>query len=139
MICNNSDFILSLDADFLRSIFLVDEITNAPIDLTGATAVLAIRKTVDGVLVGQISNGNGITIDGPAGRLDLRFTAAQTAAFNLSEIKQRTVTEYTTENFVDIVADGFAAYYALEITYVGGGVVERLIDGYMCLKPGGVI
>lgn len=137
MICSRSDFILSLGADWFRAIIFADIQTGAPIDITGATAVLSIRKEVDGVLVAEISTGDGITITGAAGRIDLRFTAAQTAAFDVTGIKQRTVTEYTTEGFVDIVADGFAAYYALEITYLNG-VVERVIDGIMCLKPGGV-
>ena len=137
MICQNTDFILQLNADFLRSIWLIDEVTGDPIDLTGATAVLAIRKTVGGTLVDQISVGSGITITALEGRTDLRFTAAETAAFSTTGIKQRSITEYATENLVDIVADGYAAYYALEVTY-SGGVIERILDGYMCLKPGGV-
>jgi len=137
MICSRSDFILSIGADWFRAVIFADIVTGEPIPITGATAVLSIRKEVDGDLVGEISSGNGITITGASGRIDLRFTAAQTAAFDVTGIKQRTVTEYTTEGFVDIVADGYAAYYALEITYTNG-VVERVIDGIMCLKPGGV-
>jgi hypothetical protein len=55
-------------------------------DLTGYTARMQIRATIDSdtVLV-ELTTGDGITIDGPAGQIALLLTNEQTAALDWTD------------------------------------------------------
>ena len=60
------------------------KVDNLPVDLTGYTADMQVRKFVDStsVLV-ELSTANGrITINGALGQINLTLTAAQTAALS---------------------------------------------------------
>jgi hypothetical protein len=83
-----------------------------PVNLTGYTARMQIRATLDAtvVIVSLTTENGGITLGGTAGTLALLLTAVATAAFTFS-----------------------TAVYDLEIISAGG-VVTRLLSGNVVLS-----
>jgi len=52
---------------------------DTPIDLTGCTARMQIRKKRVGTLLAEITTGQGITISGTAGQVNVAFPASITS------------------------------------------------------------
>ena len=84
-----------------------------PIDLTGYTARMQIRATVDSsTVIHELSTANGeLTLGGTAGTITFGIPAATTAGFTFDE-----------------------AVYDLELTDASG-VVTRLLKGNVYLSP----
>ncbi|MEN6621505.1 MAG: hypothetical protein ABFD50_08160 [Smithella sp.] len=59
-------------ADWVQSLTLKDS-NGDPINLTGATAKMQFRPTVNGDLVIDLSNGSGITLGGALGTIDMEI------------------------------------------------------------------
>lgn len=85
----------------------------APVNLTGYTARMQIRQSVDAsaVMLELTTANGGITLGGAAGTIDLLATAAQTAALRAGR-----------------------AHYDLELVSAGG-VVKRLTYGTVTISP----
>jgi hypothetical protein len=73
-----------------RSVFTLyqSDTTGPVVDLTGASAQLEIKDEASGAYTTPsssalltLTNGNGLTIDGPAGTIEILQTATQTAAY----------------------------------------------------------
>lgn len=80
--------------------------TGGAVDLTGYTARMQIRETVDSPTpLAELATGDGISIDGPAGQITLLITADTSTAW-----------------------DWHSGVYDLELVDPGGGV-ERLLKG----------
>lgn len=84
-----------------------------PLNLTGVTAKLQVRSTVDStsVLLELSTENGGITIVGLEGKITLYISATQTTSLV-----------------------GFGGVYDLELYYTDGKIV-RLIEGNVMFKP----
>jgi hypothetical protein len=100
----NYDFILEQGATFQKELTLKDG-NGDHMNLTGYTAKMQIRKTIDGDLIKEINESSGITITANQGKLLLSISATDTAKFNFRN-----------------------AVYDLTITS-SGGQVTRVIQG----------
>jgi hypothetical protein len=93
--------------------FQYEDSNGVPINLTNYTAKMQLRSLpTSATAVLTLTQGNGITIVGATGLLEIHATAAQTG---------------------DIDA-GFY-YYDLEITAPVSGVITRLIQGQIEVNP----
>lgn len=73
------DLVIDQFATFKTSFVWKTKSTNQPVDLTDYTAALQIRRTpADATALVSLSSGNGIDIDGPAGRVHIEIDAAVT-------------------------------------------------------------
>ena len=104
--------VIEQGTDFVLPIAYTDA-TGTPIDLTGCSAALMIRRAFDDAapLVSLSSSGNGIVIDGPAGTLLITIDASVTATLA-----------------------GGTAVYDLKLTD-GLGNPMRLIEGNVTISP----
>lgn len=81
-------------------------------DLTGYTARMQIRPDIDSTeILLELTSGDGITIDGPAGQITLHLTDTETAALDWCE-----------------------GVYDLELIAPGGDV-QRLLKGPVEVDP----
>lgn len=106
------DLKIDQGADFDLTVTWRDS-NGTPIDLTGYTAALQIRRTVDAPdppLV-DLANGSGITLGGVAGTVDIAVPAADTRDFQPG-----------------------GGVWDLELTSPGG-VVTRLLQGRVKVSP----
>lgn len=85
----------------------------APVDLTGCTARMQVRARVAApeVLLDLTTQNGGIALGGALGTIEIRLSAAQTAAIGWT-----------------------VAFYDLEIVYLGGAV-QRKIEGQIAVSP----
>lgn len=60
--------------------------TYEPVDLTGYSARMQIRKKFGGTLLIELTDGDGLTLGGPAGTVTIDMTAAQTAEITRSGV-----------------------------------------------------
>jgi len=98
-------------ATFSRILVLKDS-AGAVIDITGATADMQVRETVNAadVLV-ELSTTNGrIVVDGPNGKLTLTISASDTASLTLNGV------------------------YDLKVTFLSG-TVDRILEGEFVVDP----
>lgn len=87
--------------------------TTAPVDLTGWTARMQIRRTPSGPdLLLSLTQAAGLTLGGTAGTVAITITAAQTAALPTGE-----------------------QVYALDLID-GAGRVYKLLRGRLTVRPG---
>ena len=79
----NLNLVIEQKAAFERRLVYQD-VTNRPVNLTGYTAKLQVRATVDAVAVLlELSTENGgIVLGGKSGRIDLYISGAATTALN---------------------------------------------------------
>jgi hypothetical protein len=85
---------------------------NTPWNLTGYTATMTIRPFVgSNTTTLVLTNGNGITLGGSAGTVDITISAAVTADFNPSR-------------------------YAYDFVLNSGSVVTRLLEGQFIVTAG---
>ena len=85
---------------------------NTPWNLTGYTATMTIRPFVGANTTTLVlTNGNGITLGGGAGTVDITISAAVTADFNPSR-------------------------YAYDFVLNSGSVVTRLLEGQFIVTAG---
>ncbi|GAA4626653.1 hypothetical protein GCM10023196_035750 [Actinoallomurus vinaceus] len=95
-----------------RTTLTVKDATGAAVDLTGYSARMQIRPSVESTTVLlELATGSGITITGPAGQIALVITATATTGINWT-----------------------GAVYDLELTAPGGDVT-RLLQGRVALSP----
>lgn len=75
------DLVIDQFATFKTSFTWKTKTTNAPVNLTGYTAALQIRRTPadSTALVSLSSPSNGLTIEGTAGRVNIEIAAAVTS------------------------------------------------------------
>jgi hypothetical protein len=83
-----------------------------PINLTGYTAAMQIRKTYGAPITLSLTSSSGIAIDALAGKLTITISSTATAA----------------------LAAPMQGVYDLEVTS-GGGQVTRLIEGKVFVTP----
>ncbi len=105
------NFEIEQGATWTREILVKDSL-GVPIDLTGITARMQIRDTVESSsFLIELSTANGrITVNGPAGELTLTISAVDTAALMTGGV------------------------YDLEIVNVDA-TVDRLLEGNVVLSP----
>lgn len=60
--------------------------TYEPVDLTGYSARMQIRKKFGGTLLIELTDGDGLTLSGAAGTVTIDMTAAQTAEITRSGV-----------------------------------------------------
>lgn len=98
-------------ATYRHSLFWKDS-NNLPIDLTGCTARIQVRDSIDSpdVIIELSTTNNRITIDPLLGRIDLYISATDTS------------------NLV-----GVSGVYDMEIHFTTGDIV-RLIEGRLTFK-----
>lgn len=60
--------------------------TYEPVDLTGYSARMQIRKKFGGTLLIELTDGDGLTLGGAAGTVTIDMTAAQTAEITRSGV-----------------------------------------------------
>lgn len=87
MSAGTHNFTIEAEADWERTIYLKDD-AESPIDLSGYTAVMTIRKELDGGPVHELESTGGspeITIDGANGKITLTLTDAQTGALKIKQ------------------------------------------------------
>lgn len=96
-----------------RTTLTVKDATGTTVDLTGYTARMQIRPSVESttVLLELNTTGSGITVTGPAGQIALLITATATTGINWT-----------------------GAVYDLELTAPSGDVT-RLLQGRVTLSP----
>jgi hypothetical protein len=88
------------------------KIENVPVNLTGYSSRLQVREThYDTATIVSLINGNGITLGGSAGTINMLISASATAAF-------------APGNWV----------YDLEVQSANG-TVDRLIEGSFIVSP----
>lgn len=97
------DLLIEQGATFDLSIVWKDN-ADTPIDITGYSARMQIRKTYDSAPIISLTNGSGIVLGGVAGTIDITITDEQTTAIDILRGK-----------------------YDLELELAG--VVTRLIQG----------
>jgi hypothetical protein len=104
--------IVEKGATYRHTLFWKDS-SNVAIDLTGCTAKLQVRESVDSdIVIVELSTANNrIIIDHTLGKIDLFISDEDTT-----------------------VLDGFGGVYDLEI-YQSNGDTTRLIEGRMTFKP----
>ena len=91
---------------------LTYKIDDVPINLTGYSSRLQVREThYSDDIITSLTSGNGITLGGSAGTIDILISASETTNFNSG-------------NFV----------YDLEIESLNG-TVNRLIEGSFIVTP----
>lgn len=91
---------------------LTYKIDDVPVDLTGYSSRLQVREThYNDEIITSLTSGNGITLGGSAGTIDILISASETTNFNSG-------------NFV----------YDLEIESLNG-TVNRLIEGSFIVTP----
>lgn len=57
--------------------------SSVPVDITGYTAHMQIRRSDDyAAVMVDLTNGSGLTLGGTLGTIDILLTSAQTAAFD---------------------------------------------------------
>ena len=84
-----------------------DQPDGTPVNITGYSAAMQLRSFPNSpIAVLTLTTGDGITIDGTAGTLELHATNEQTSAIDEGNY-----------------------FYDLEITAPGTGIVTRLIQG----------
>jgi hypothetical protein len=98
-------------ATFSRILVLKDS-TGAVIDITGATADMQVRETVNAAdILVELSTTNGrIVVDGTNGKLTLTISASDTASLTLNGV------------------------YDLKVTYLSG-TVDRILEGEFVVDP----
>jgi hypothetical protein len=88
------------------------KIDDVPVNITGYTSRLQVREThYSTETITSLTSGNGITLGGSAGTIDILISASATAAFDPG-------------NWV----------YDLEVQS-SNGVVDRLIEGSFIITP----
>ena len=104
--------IVEKGATYRHTLFWKDS-SNVAIDLTGCTAKLQVRESVDSesVIVELSTENDRIIIDPELGKIDLFISDEDTT-----------------------VLDGFGGVYDLEV-YLSNGDTTRLIEGRMTFKP----
>lgn len=96
---------------YALDILWTDDVTQQPVDLTGASARMQMRSFYSSpAVVQELTVGAGITID-PAGRITLLLSAVQTAALEAA-----------------------SGVYDLEVTFLSG-VVKKVIQGRYTVNP----
>lgn len=106
--------ILTVDQGATYTLILIyGETETIPYNITGYSARMWLKRDItDTVAALELSTGgHGIVIDGPAGKLTITMSAAQTAALNGMYL------------------------YDLEIGTPSSGVVTRLVQGYIKIDP----
>jgi len=105
------DFECEQGATFTRNIILKDS-SGSVIDITGATADMQVRETVQATsIIVELSTSNGrIVVDGPNGQLTLTIAASDTASITISGV------------------------YDIKVTYVSG-TIDRRLEGEFVLDP----
>ena len=87
-------------------------VPGAPVNLTGYTARMQIRVKQGDPVLWEGAVGDGIVIDGPAGKVTITLTDTDTDAFTVS-----------------------TAVYDLELIAPGGSPVVRLLQGSVKISP----
>lgn len=105
------NFILDQGATFTHTIIYKDSDGN-PIDLTNYTARSKCRDPESGMLIWDLTSGNGITLGGPTGEITTTVAASVTATYE----------------------DNATFVHDLEL--VNGSVVIRLIQGVITVSGG---
>lgn len=78
------DFTIEQYATFKRSFTVSDSVTNAPVNLTGFSALMQFRD-VNGTVIEQLSTVTGEIVLG-VGSIDLNLSALTTGTFNFSKL-----------------------------------------------------
>lgn len=112
MASKNYPMIVAQGATYSRTFTVT--IDAAPWDFTGYTAAMMVRESFDSELPTlSLSDGDGITLGGAAGTIDVEITATQTE---------------------DLAAGSYV--YDLEVTSAGGEVTRILPTAPFTVMPG---
>lgn len=103
------DITIEQGATFALTLTWLDTDGVTPINLTGYTARMKIKKSVGGTEIASLTNASGITLGGVAGTIAILIADTATAAYTFKR-----------------------AVYDLEL--VNGSTVTRLIEGNVILS-----
>lgn len=107
------DFDIDQGSNWTEQLIWKDEALD-PVDLTGYTARLQIRRRVGSSVVQlELTTGAGITLGGALGTIDLAITAAQSAALPARQGKR----------------------FVYDLEMVNGSNVHRLLQGKLIVSP----
>jgi hypothetical protein len=109
MLAGSYDLNIEQGATFTLAMFYQDD-NGAAVDLTGRTARMQLRTSIDGEVEIELTTENSrIIIDGPRGQITLSIAATDTE---------------------ELTGGGV---YDLEL--VQGAIVERILEGFYKVKP----
>jgi len=104
------DFVIEAGTDWEPTLWLEEE-DETPKDLTDYTAKLHIREKIEGPLIKELVTGDGITITGAEGKIQLELSAEETSALQITK-----------------------GVYDLELTSPAPAKVTRLLEGDITVK-----
>lgn len=124
--------------------FVVLKCDKSPFDLTDYTFSMPIKTGVGVSTLQTLTIGNGLTIDLVTAKITAAITAEQSAAWNLSTMPIRTVTEYlgpdtsccNGDNSSETITEtGPTGVYNFIATNPDGNILPPWMTGSICVVP----
>lgn len=124
------NYIIDQGSEWRRSIRL-QQPSGDPVDLTGCTARMQIRRAVEGEIIAELTTDNGrLVIDEAAGRISMHIPSAVTDAFTTDGLLVDRITEGSKTK------TGPVAVYDLEVLFPTDTDpdVYRFLEGRMLIN-----
>lgn len=84
-----------------------DEALTSPMNLTGYSAAMQVRTREDGEIFLDLTTGNGITLGGPLGTVELLISATDTSNLPIGLLSRYQIELTAPNGDVDRMAQGF--------------------------------